>query len=78
MRCGASILPDDTRAQNRADFPLAAVCVDEFKRVFGDEVKFIWACENGREIGRRSASGIPVVVGPSIDAIEKKMRKHGA
>lgn len=67
-----------TRAQNRADFPFAAEKVDELRAVFGDGVKLLWASENGREIGRRGAEGIVVVVGPSIEDIKKNIGRSGA
>ena len=46
-------------AANRAAFPGAARIVDEFREVFGAEVKLLWAAENGREIGVRPASIVP-------------------
>jgi hypothetical protein len=41
----------DQRAQNRADFPAAAALMDEYRRVFGAEVKLRWWVEGGRSIG---------------------------
>lgn len=61
------------RTQNRAAFPLAAEAVDAFRAVFGPQVRLLWASEGGQEIGQRGAPGIPVVVGPSIEDIKKRL-----
>ena len=39
------------RQSNRELFPNAAAIVDMFRAVFGDDVKLVYAKENGREIG---------------------------
>lgn len=40
-------------AKNRAEFPAAAAILDEFRQVFGNKVKLVYASEAGREIGKR-------------------------
>lgn len=42
------------RTANRDAFPETAKIVDEFRRVFGLEVRLIWAEENGRQIGKKT------------------------
>lgn len=39
------------RDKNRADFPYAAQLLDEYRKVFGEGVKLVYAKENGNEIG---------------------------
>ncbi|MEO6147039.1 MAG: hypothetical protein ABIT70_08300 [Sulfuriferula sp.] len=41
------------RDENRRKFPRAAELLDEFREVFGDGVRLIWASENGQEIGNK-------------------------
>ena len=42
-----------SKDQNRADFPVAAAMIDQFREVFGPGVKLLWAEENGKSIGRK-------------------------
>lgn len=62
--------------KNRAAFPFASRMVDELREAFGDDVKVLWASENGAEIGRR-LQGEFVVARPheSAASIKKRMRK---
>jgi hypothetical protein len=39
------------RDKNRADFPHAARLLDEYRKVFGEGVKLVYAKENGKQIG---------------------------
>lgn len=42
----------NTRDRNRDAFPQLAGLVDQFRKVFGDDVKLIAGIENGKEIGK--------------------------
>lgn len=41
------------QAKNRAEFPAAAMILDEFRKEFGDGVKLLYASEGGCEIGKK-------------------------
>ena len=43
------------RDKNRAAFPLAASVLDDFRKVFGSDVKLVFACESGNTIGKQAA-----------------------
>jgi hypothetical protein len=43
------------RDKNRADFPMAAMLLDELKKHFGEGVKLVYASENGKTIGKVDA-----------------------
>jgi hypothetical protein len=43
------------RDKNRADFPMAAMLLDEFRKHFGEGVKLVYASENGKVIGKLDA-----------------------
>lgn len=45
-----------TAADVRAAFPRCVAVADEFRAVFGPDVKLVYACENGREIGNLGES----------------------
>lgn len=47
-----------TAEKNRAAFPETARLVDGLREVFGPDVTLTWACENGREIGKRGPDGV--------------------
>lgn len=38
--------------QNRANFPETAKIIDDFRDVFGEDCKLLWAIENGRTLGK--------------------------
>ena len=40
------------RERNRKDFPQLAGMVDEFRRIFGPDVKLVAGIERGREVGK--------------------------
>lgn len=40
-----------SRADNRANFPLTAAAVDEIRELFGEDVKLMWAIEGDKELG---------------------------
>lgn len=40
---------------NRSSFPATALIVDEFRKVFGEGVKLVYAEESGKTIGRKPA-----------------------
>ena len=40
------------RDENRRKFPRVAELLDEFREVFGEGVRLIWAVENGNRIGK--------------------------
>lgn len=40
-------------AKNRAEFPATAQILDEFRNEFGEGVKLLYACEGGREVGKK-------------------------
>lgn len=42
-----------TKEQNRAAMPTIAGVVDDFRAVFGDEVRVLYAAEGGRVVGKR-------------------------
>lgn len=42
-------------ADNRAAFPATAAVVDNFRAIFGDGVKLIFAEEGGKTIGKKPA-----------------------
>lgn len=42
---------DKQAAENRRNFPIISGVLDEFRAVFGDDVKLINATENGKKIG---------------------------
>lgn len=46
-------MTDAARAKNRANFPVSAALLDEFRKHFGDGVKLVYAKENGLEIGEK-------------------------
>ncbi len=50
----------DKAAQNRAAFPQTAQFVDEMREAFGQDVKLVWAEENGRTLGKKGPDGVPV------------------
>ena len=43
-----------TSSEVREMFPKVVAFADEVRKVFGPGVKLLYACENGREIGRKS------------------------
>lgn len=70
----------DTRAANRAAFPVAAATLDVFREVFGAGCKLRWAREGGREIGKRDKrKGVVPVLMPVVEqqAAEFSARKNG-
>lgn len=44
----------------RRDFPECCAIADKFRAVFGNQVKFIYANENGKEIGNRGEPGVVI------------------
>lgn len=44
---------EEQRAANRAAMPETAKIVDEYRRVFGDGVRLVWAEENGKLVGQK-------------------------
>lgn len=46
---------ESARARNRREFPEVARILDEFRAVFGDEVKLVYAEEGGKMIGKKIA-----------------------
>lgn len=60
MRCGApwrrrwrlAVSPEGKKAGNRSRFPETARVVDQFRAVFGPEVRCVWCEENGESRGK--------------------------
>lgn len=46
---------ESAAADNRSAFPATALIVDEFREVFGEGVKLVYAEEGGKTIGRKPA-----------------------
>ena len=44
------------KQKNRTDFPHTAKTLDFFRSLFGDDVKLLYAVENGNNIGRKPKS----------------------
>lgn len=42
----------------RRDYPECCAIADKFRAVFGNQVKLIYAKENGMEIGKRGEPGV--------------------
>ena len=42
----------ESRQRNREQFPMTTKAVDTLRAKFGEDVRLIWAVENGLEIGR--------------------------
>ena len=55
----ASICDDREKqaAENRRNFPIISGVLDDFRAVFGDDVKLINASENGKKIGNFRPAG---------------------
>lgn len=68
-------------ASNRAAFPETARIVDDLRAVFGQDVKLVWAEENGRTLGVRDLPGTQVLASemvlraPEIPARDAKGRR---
>lgn len=59
--------------RKRAAFPLIAAVTDEFREVFGPDVKLLYAAENGRELGKQPEAGKPVCAADMV--VEPKKEK---
>lgn len=72
-----------TAEQVREQFPECVAFADEVRNVFGDDVKMVYARENGREIGKLSARpgdntvrGDQLVIGSALsDSVVAKRGK---
>ncbi len=52
---------------NRRRMPTVAGWVDQYRKVFGDEVKVVYACEGGVTVGQPSPAGVvPCVPAPYV------------
>lgn len=52
---------------NRRRMPTVAGWVDQYRKVFGDEVKVVYACEGGVTVGQPSPAGVvPFVPAPYV------------
>ena len=52
---------------NRRKMPTVAGWVDQYRKVFGDEVKVVYACEGGVTVGQPSPAGVvPFVPAPYV------------
>lgn len=52
------------RERNRASFPEIARIMDDFRRVFGDGCKLVWAKDGEREIGKEPDYMATAIVPP--------------
>ena len=50
----------DARRRNRAQMPLTAALMDEWRRVFGPGLRLRWAREGEHEIGKPGPRGVPL------------------
>lgn len=72
---------EDQAAENRRNFPICAGVLDDFRAVFGDDVKMVNATENGKKIGNfRPVSGYSMSLEQwfrisSLIEFERKNRK---
>lgn len=52
-----------SKDQNRQTMPIVASLVDNFRDIFGQDLKVTYAKENGREVGKKDTDpGIPMSV----------------
>ena len=79
-------MSEQQRASNRDAFPVTAGIMDEFKQAFGaDQVKLVYAIENGREIGNpipepapgRFVTAAQMVIRPKEEQQEAKGGRRG-
>jgi len=79
-------MSEQQRSSNRDAFPATAALIDEFKHAFGaDQVRLVWAIENGNEIGKQIPEPLPgkcvtaaqMVIRPKEEQQEAKGGRRG-
>ena len=61
--------------ENRKRMPTIAAWVDEARAIFGDDVKVLYASENGRTVGRLGEQGIKLSETVLNGSFAKKVKR---